>query len=461
MGTCTCAHLLRSVALLRRLPPRCLAERTHWKRQVIRANRMERQLSSDAPKSLPQSHNHHHYARPALSLPASSSSPSLLFQSSDPHPPCRFLCSMTFCTSLLPAFLSVMPKAAKRPHLTSASSSSKRSRLTAVAVSPNSPAKRIINSFQPDPFYPYLFSNPHFQTILAHLYPPPPHVVYHRILIRTDDAQAVVKVDIANGTSLAPVSSTPSPWFAESPISVPKSSSSSHTYEHFPSSPPVAVVLHGLESNSTSNVTLRIVHALTTQNFKVFALNYRACADTDQVPTTLRLYHAGFTEDLETLLRAIKNAAIHVKRRPPPVYICGFSLGANIVCNFLGHRASDATRLYNVVAAAAACVPFDPTSCQRKLDSGLRGAVYSARLVSTMQEKVEAAHRHGVDISPCLPEKLRAANRIGLIDEYFIAPVFGFKDRYDYYHQVRSSSYFSTVLRRTPFPSLANFSFSL
>lgn len=170
---------------------------------------------------------------------------------------------------------------------------------------------------------------------------------------------------------------------------------------------------------------------------KTFLLNYRSCADEGEVPTTMRLYHAGFTDDVEMLLRAIKEAAVATGWHPPQVYLCGFSLGANLVCHMLGKWGKKAEEVFGVVAGAAACVPFDPTGCQRVLDHGWKGLVYSRWLVGTMQKKFRSAVEAGVDLAGCNMEQVERADRIGKIDEAFVAPVFGFKDKEDYYQKVR------------------------
>ncbi|PXF40479.1 putative esterase YheT [Gracilariopsis chorda] len=296
--------------------------------------------------------------------------------------------------------------------------------------------------FKPLPFRPYLFSNPHFQTIFAHFYPKPPAVHYKRLQLRTADRQSVLNVDLANGTGFAADCSQHHQTVYQLP---PHFDLQTPLPKHWKKPPPVAVVLHGLESNSTAIVSKRIVAALEQIPFKVFVLNYRSCAKDDAVPSTLRLYHAGFTEDLETLLKAIRHAAIQAKQQPPDVYLAAFSLGANITCQFLGTHKQNALTQYGVVAAAVACVPFDPCACQRKLDSGFNGAVYSARLVSTMRNKFQQAVDNGVSMGAVNPDSIRTANRVGLIDDVFIAPVFGFKDRFDYYHQVDARKVLSDI----------------
>lgn len=281
-------------------------------------------------------------------------------------------------------------------------------------------ASLAIRTFKPEPFRPFL-PNPHLQTILSTFFPKPPTVHYTRVTLPSDDDQAVLQIDIANGTSLEP---------------------QSHEILPDESTKPVFVILHGLESSSTGVVTLRLVDALRPLDCKVVVLNYRSCAENEQFPKTLRLYHAGFTEDLTTLLRNIRQSAEKHNLKPPPIYLCGFSLGSNILCNFLGRLGQRAETEFNVVAAAGACVPFDVTACQAKIDSGWTGAVYSSYLVSTMRSKLRAAEAAGVDTSVLDVEKVMRADRIGSIDEEFISPVFGFKDRYDYYQQVGMQPFF-------------------
>lgn len=292
-------------------------------------------------------------------------------------------------------------------------------------------------SFNPKPFHPYPLSNSHFQTVVAHFYPPPPPVSYTRICLPSDDAQATLYVDIAFGDTLAPdAEAVEKNW-----TTVP-SHSKKGLFEHLPESPPVAVVLHGLESNARSRVSRRIASALGAIGLKVIILNYRSCAEDEEIPTTLKLYHAGFTEDIETVLRAVKQAAIESGRRPPPVYLCGFSLGANVACQFLGKWREEAQTLFNVVAGAVACVPFDPTACQRELDGGWKGAIYSRRLVRTMQRKFRLAVEDGVDLGRCEIGEIELADRVGKIDSAYIAPMFGFRDKEDYYQKVRRNKCF-------------------
>lgn len=191
-------------------------------------------------------------------------------------------------------------------------------------------ARNFVNSIKVPPFNPYLSSNPNFQTIVSNFWPRPPSVEYTRIKLPTSDGLDELDIDIAGGTTIAPEKNNPSK--------------------------PVVLLLHGLESCSTGTQTLRLANAFSNAGFKVLALNYRSCAADAKPPVTLKLYHAGFTEDAETVLLAIRNAARSINEVPPRVYVCGFSLGANILCNLLRMVGERATEDYGIVGAFGFCV---------------------------------------------------------------------------------------------------------
>lgn len=296
-----------------------------------------------------------------------------------------------------------------------------------------------IDEYRPTPFKPFLWSNPHFQTVLPNFYPISRSPQYTRITIETDDGLASFHVDIANGNNLGPNDITlqsSEPMHYRNPPLLDDISSDPLSLKSLKPSKPVVVVLTGLESCSRATIPMRLVNALTDYEFKVFVLNYRSCGGPEDVPQTFRLYHAAFTEDLQTLLRAIAHSAVEAGYVPPQVFVCGFSLGANIICHFLGQNGDKAHSAYNVTAAACACVPFDPAGCQKVLDSGWKGFVYSAYLIQTMRSKFFQILSTGADPGNIDPEAVRRADRLGKIDDCIISPNYGFRDRFDYYRYV-------------------------
>lgn len=270
--------------------------------------------------------------------------------------------------------------------------------------------RALLDSFQLTPFKPAVCGEGNVQTIISNYFPQPSYSPLARVTLATDDGLGEFYVDVANGSSLVPTEDNVNQ--------------------------PVAVVLPGLESNSRAIISRRLINALARAGFLVCALNYRSCGGQDDKPTTLKLYHAGFTDDVKTLLRALRTANVNSGRVPPPVFLCGFSLGANVACTLLAEESGETARKLGVVAAAAAAVPFNPTACVNHLDAGWKGALYAAHLVSDSRRKVAAAVHAGAPTRGVDLKAVSRANRVGALDEALIAPIWGFRDRFDYYRSV-------------------------
>lgn len=67
---------------------------------------------------------------------------------------------------------------------------------------------------------------------------------------------------------------------------------------------------------------------------------------------------------------------LHKRYPQKSMYLCGFSLGGNVILKFLGEQGETVSQRC-VKGAAVTCVPFDPIECQKKLDVGFNRAVYS------------------------------------------------------------------------------------
>ncbi|CAN0405827.1 unnamed protein product, partial [Discosporangium mesarthrocarpum] len=120
---------------------------------------------------------------------------------------------------------------------------------------------------------------------------------------------------------------------------------------------PVAVLTHGLESTSTAPLTSKMALAFQRAGFQVAVVCFRGCSGEDN--KTLGAYHLGFTDDLELVVRTLR------ERHPgSPIFLSGFSLGGNVICKLLADLGEEAGKL-GVVGAAVTCVPFDAVSCQQ------------------------------------------------------------------------------------------------
>ena len=62
--------------------------------------------------------------------------------------------------------------------------------------------------------------------------------------------------------------------------------------------------------------------------------NFRGCSG--KLNTNVRQYHLGFTEDLKYFLDTLKERNQEEGAAKKPMYLSGFSLGANVVVKLLG-----------------------------------------------------------------------------------------------------------------------------
>lgn len=195
----------------------------------------------------------------------------------------------------------------------------------------------------------------------------------------------------------------------------------------------LVLILHGLEGSSNSHYVRGLAHTLAAAGIASVAMHQRGCSGE---PNRLaRFYHAGETGDLHRVLE-------HCRHRHPAaeLYAVGYSLGGNILLNWLAQAAKPL-----LTAAAAVSVPYRLEDGARRLESGL-SRLYQARLVRGMKRSVARKGRrmaHPVDA-----RLLAAARSFEQIDNCLTAPLHGFRDAQDYYTRCSARQYLGAI--RTP-----------
>lgn len=195
------------------------------------------------------------------------------------------------------------------------------------------------------------------------------------------------------------------------------------------------IIVHGLESNSNSSLCLNYAKSFMERGMDVACVNFRGCSG---VPNdTYFQYHAGFTSDLILFLERWSD------RNKDPLYITGFSLGANIVMKLLGDLGLDAVTKYNIQGAAVSGAPFDLNFHWRQLiDNDFERTVYAGTLLKSMKKKVEILTERFCDGNKDTEIvdywKAMNATTIPEIEDAMIAPLYGFKDKFDYYDKSAS-----------------------
>lgn len=195
----------------------------------------------------------------------------------------------------------------------------------------------------------------------------------------------------------------------------------------------LAIVIHGLESNSEANYMKAMIKALNRRNWDAVAINLRGCSG--EPNKLFRSYHCGETEDIQTVFSHITQNNSYNK-----IALVGFSLGGNIILKYVGEQGKKISPLIH--KAAAVSVPCDLESSAWHLAKNSRW-LYMKRFIFVMQKKFRLKHR-------MFPEKLDQKYLHSLktfkdIDEWYTAPAHGFTCAEEYWSKASSINFVSNI----------------
>lgn len=190
------------------------------------------------------------------------------------------------------------------------------------------------------------------------------------------------------------------------------------------------IALHGLEGNAQRPYMQGMIHCFSQQGWNAAAMNMRACSG--ETNRKLYSYHTGKTDDLAFFVNHILSLGKYQE-----IVLVGFSAGGNIVLKYLGEQG---VRVEPIIKAAVAfSVPCDLGGCALRLDHDPANRFYLWQFLYTLKAKAKSKAMRfpgAFDV-----EKVRRSNSFFEFDEYFTAPVNGFKDAWDYWAK-NSSMYF-------------------
>jgi predicted alpha/beta-fold hydrolase len=210
-----------------------------------------------------------------------------------------------------------------------------------------------------------------------------------------------------------------------------------------PFSKGLVVIVHGLQSNSNSSLSVDLGRAFANEGFDVACINFRGCSG---VPNnSLRAYHLGFTDDLIQFLAMSNNG----KLKPPPIFLSGFSLGANVVLKALGQLGSRAFDEFNVYGAAVSGAPFDnERNIQFVQQAGFNKLAYNDSLLKSLKNTALQQLNRFADSKEAKTislEEISTLKEISAIESALIAPVFGFRDNVDYYRKTNCINFLDDI----------------
>ena len=230
--------------------------------------------------------------------------------------------------------------------------------------------------------------------------------------------------------------------------------------EDTPSPNSIVILLHGLQSNSQSPVCMEmatsILHHNRHNHCECHCINFRGCSG---IPNdTVGGYHLGYTDDVKYYLQQL-HEQYRIRNIPyPPIYLTGFSLGANVAVKCIGELGRQASELpYHIHGASVLCLPLDQVANAPVLaQPGINRLVYTQNLLQSLKKKCTeqyeqfygSSNRAGSDptATPIYNyTKVMAAQTITEFDDSFIAPIYNFTDCWDYYTQTSSIHYLHNI----------------
>mmetsp|Transcript_35862 Transcript_35862/g.91647 ORF Transcript_35862/g.91647 Transcript_35862/m.91647 type:complete len:652 (-) Transcript_35862:188-2143(-) len=237
--------------------------------------------------------------------------------------------------------------------------------------------------------------NPHVETIFAALFRRSPKVEFTRDLLSMEDG-GTVAVDWLSGP----------------------------TVNALPKSAPMLVLLPGLTGGSHDSYVAHMARAAAEAGIRPVVFNSRGTSDAPV--TSPQFYSASYTDDLRRVLE-------HVSGRWPaaPLLAAGWSLGANILLNYLGEEGSATP----VRAAVSLCNPFDLVRSDENFQRGFN-RIYDQKLAKTLKGLLEKhqdvfirdGHTRGIDVPQAMSSK-----SIREFDEFLTTKSFEWDSVDEYY----------------------------
>lgn len=181
------------------------------------------------------------------------------------------------------------------------------------------------------------------------------------------------------------------------------------------------VICHGLEGSSSSGYMLHFADYFNKKGWDVICPNYRGCSGV--INQQLRMYNSGTTDDIDLVVR--KTAESYQN-----VVLIGFSLGGNLVLKYLGEQKYNIPD--NVDCGVAISAPVHLSNASQEL-LRMQNFAYQIRFLATLIKKAIAKKKQfpkEVDLS-----KIYKMYNLYQFDNYFTAPIYGYRDAEDYYEQ--------------------------
>lgn len=197
------------------------------------------------------------------------------------------------------------------------------------------------------------------------------------------------------------------------------------------STKPIVVVLHGLEGSKDSHYAKGMLDALKRKGWIGVLMHFRGCSG--EVNRKANSYHGGDINDVSYLTDLL------VARHPyTPLGIVGFSLGGNVVAQYLSKKPENPYK-----AASVICAPLDIESCCKRVNQGF-SKLYQKYLLD-MLKKSTALKIELKQITHLSATQLEKIKTIFDFDDKVTAPLNKFANAVDYYAKSSSKNILNSI----------------
>ncbi len=203
---------------------------------------------------------------------------------------------------------------------------------------------------------------------------------------------------------------------------------------------PTVALLHGLEGNLDSPYLRRMLFRLNEIGWRGALVYWRGCSGENN-PSS-KTYHAGRSDDLEAVINAISPNS-------QPLFIAGYSLGANVLLKWLGEKGRDNIDV-PIKASFAVSTPFDLSICADAIDQGF-SKIYKHYLLASLKKRIIKKHSQEelLSLLNLTPKDILLINGMREFDQRISSKLNGFIDADDYYIQSSSRPLLKYITKDT------------
>ena len=195
----------------------------------------------------------------------------------------------------------------------------------------------------------------------------------------------------------------------------------------------IVLLSHGLEGSSDRQYILGAAKYFSQQGWDVLAWNCRSCSG--EMNRNPRLYHHGDIEDIGAVVNHVSQQDTYEN-----LFMIGFSMGGAMSLNYLGRNGK------NIPSIVKGGIAFS-TPCDLREGADIlnirSNAIYRNRFLKNLTIKIAQKEKEFPGLVDM--KNLQKVKVWKDFDEYFSAPLNGYKDADDFYYHSSAKNFMENI----------------